>query len=114
MNNKNQKNNIKKVHEASEKVVQTIAPAAFEATKVITKTQAKVSHKNNWLVKHSIDLTIFFGFIWAVGKITYFYHPDTTWTTWVKIIDVFTPILVVFLALICRLYPYMRSFFNKK
>ena len=114
MDNIKQKSTVKKVHEASEKVVQTIAPAAFEATKVITKTQSKVTHKDNWFVKHSIDLTIFFGLVWAIGKIMYFYYPDATWTMWVKIIDVFTPVLVVLLAMVCRLYPYVRSFFSKK
>ena len=105
----------KTAHETSEKLATPLAPVALGAEiKAVADAHSNITGKKSWLSEHSMDVTIFLGFIWSIGRVLYFYYPDRIWTVWVKIVDTFVPILCMTFAIIYRLYPFINVFFPSK
>lgn len=112
---KTKKSHKDTARETSEMLARPVAPLALGAElRLLGEAHSKVSGKQNWLMKHSIDMTLFLGLIWGIGKIVYFYYPDTSWTIWVKAVDSFLPAIVIILAIMYRLYPLIDVFYSRK
>lgn len=106
---------LKTAHEASEKLAQPAAPIGLGAQiSLIANAHSKISGKRNWLTTHSIDITIFIGLLWSMGKIINYYYPDGSWAIAIKMLDAFSPAAIVLLAIIYRLYPYINVFLNSR
>lgn len=113
-NTKDNKDKIKTTHEVSGKLAETVGPWGLATgVKNVSEIHEKVTGKKNWFTKHSIDIAIFIGFVWGIGKVLYFYFPDSPWTAWVNVLDAFIPITATVLAIIYRLYPHINLFFSK-
>ncbi len=111
MNKQNQK--AKAAYETSEKLAQPLTPLVSEV-KSVTESYAQLTGKENWVVRHRIDIGIMIGAAWSILKLLNFFYPESIWFYCLQAFDTFFPITFTIIALFYRLYPYKKLLFSPK
>lgn len=110
---KQKRHYTKTARNVSEKLAQPAAPIGLGAQiKLVGDAYSEVMGKRNWISRHSMDITIFIGLFWSIGKIILFFNPAHPWGQWIMTIDAFAPMCIVCIAIAYRVYPYINVFFQ--